>query len=44
MLKNSGFIAYETASSYDVLMSVDHKHLPHLIRQGPRHGGGTRAY
>lgn len=32
VLKNSGFVAYGIAGSYDVLAIVDQTHLPHLIK------------
>jgi hypothetical protein len=32
VLKNSGFVAYGIAGSYDVLAIVDQTHLPNLIK------------
>jgi hypothetical protein len=32
VLKNSGFVAYGIAGSYDVLAIVDQTHLPHTIK------------
>ena len=32
VLKNSGFVAYGVAGSYDVLAIVDQTHLPHAIK------------